>query len=215
MRKTDPQISRIPQIRAFPPLVAALVFVAMVCPGSLSAQTCFNSRPLPRCRSFWITEVGLSARLDSHLDTEGGSVTVELGYMVNAGARSAFGISGFFRGGEPVGGVGIRPRYRLWLGKSISLDVAPGIVLKSTSGGQFTLKSGGFSGQLALNIAPGIGLVGQVDQVRLDSTAFQNTFPDGKTTDVAWYAGGRLSGGAGVAGILAFLALGALVAATW
>ena len=193
----------------------ALIFIACLSSGSLNAQSCFTGHPIPQCRSFWITEAGFSARLDQRGDTGGLSATLELGYMVNAGARSAFGISGFLRGGEPVGGIGIRPRYRLWLGKTVSLDVAPGIVLKTLSGGQFTVKSGGFSGQVALNITPGLGLVGQVDQVRLDTTAIQNPFASGKTTDVAWYAGARLSGGAGVGGILAFLALGALVAASW
>jgi hypothetical protein len=177
----------------------------------LSAQACFAPHPLPRCRSYWITEAGLSARLDPHPETESASATLELGYMANVGSRSALGAAVFFRGGEPVGGVGIRPRYRHWVGQRVSVDVAPGIVVKALSGGQFSLRSPGFSGQVGLNVGSGFGLTGQVDVVRLELGGF----PNGTVRDVAWYAGARLGGGLGVAGMLGFLGLGALVAASW
>ena len=193
-------------------LSLALTLTTTTVISPLVAQSCFTGRPVPQCRSFWITEAGFSVRLDDHPNKDGGSVTFDLGYAVNIGGQSALGVSGFLRGGEPVGGGGIRGRYRLWLGGATSLDLAPGILLAS-SGGQFDYKAGTFSGQVALNVTRGFGLVAQVDQVRLASNTF--TFPNGETTDVAWYAGGRLSGGAGLGGILAFLALGALVAATW
>ena len=130
--------------------------------------------------------------------------------MVNRGPRSALGAAVFFRGGEPIGGIGFRPRYRRWLNSHVSLDVAPGLVLK-TLGSQFTLKAPTFSGQVGLNLGSGLALTGQVDVARNAA----GTFANGSSTDVAWYAGGRLGGGVGVAGILGFLALGALVAATW
>lgn len=194
-------------------VVAALAVAAVGLAASqpLAAQACFAPHPLPRCRSYWITEAGLSARLDPHPQTEGASATLELGYMANTGARSALGAAVFLRGGEPVGGVGIRPRYRRWLGEKVSLDVAPGIVLKALSGGQFSLRSPGFSGQVALNIGSGFGVTGQVDVARIEFSGFAN----GNSTDVAWYAGARLGGGLGLGGMLGFLGLGALVAATW
>jgi hypothetical protein len=178
---------------------------------ALAAQSCFAAQPLPRCRSYWLTEAGLSVRLDHHPETESGSATLELGYMVNLSPSSALGAAVFFRGGEPVGGIGFRPRYRRWFNSHVSLDVAPGIVLKTLSGGQFTLKAPTFSGQLGLNLGSGLALTGQVDVAR----NAVGTFANGSSADVAWYAGGRLGSGLGVAGILGFLALGALVAATW
>ena len=194
-------------------VLALLAFVAsdVAALHSLAAQACFAPHPLPRCRSYWITEAGLSTRVDPHPQTESASATLELGYMVNAGPRSALGAAVFLRGGEPVGGVGIRPRYRHWLSPSVSLAVAPGIVLKAMGGGQFSLRSPSFSGQVGLNVGPGLGLTGQVDTPRTDLGGF----PNGKASDVAWYAGVRLGGGLGVAGLLGFLGLGALVAATW
>jgi hypothetical protein len=192
-------------------IVVALAAANLAPLRPLHAQACFTPHPLPRCRSYWITEAGLSARLDPHPGTEGASATLELGYMANMGARSALGAAVFVRGGEPVGGVGIRPRYRRWLGERVSLDLAPGIVVKALSGGQFSLRSPGFSGQVGLNVGSGFGLTGQVDVAR---TAYGG-FANGKATDVAWYAGARLGGGLGLGGMLGFLGLGALMAATW
>jgi hypothetical protein len=189
----------------------ALVLISFADLRTLAAQSCFAGHPLPSCRSFWLTEAGLSVRLDPHPETESGSATLELGYMVNLNPRSALGAAVFLRGGEPVGGIGFRPRYRRWFNSDVSLDVAPGIVLKTLSGGQFTLKAPTFSGQLGLNLGSGFALTGQVDVPRNAVGAF----PNGSSTDVAWYAGGRLGSGLGVAGILGFLALGVLVAATW
>jgi hypothetical protein len=195
----------------------ALVVISLADLRTLAAQSCFAGHPLPRCRSFWLTEAGLSVRLDPHgwtpsgPETESGSATLELGYMVNLSPRSALGAAVFLRGGEPVGGIGFRPRYRRWFNNHVSLDVAPGLVLKTLSGGQFTLKAPTFSGQVGLNLGSGLALTGQVDVAR----NAVGTFANGSSTDVAWYAGGRLGSGVGVVGILGFLALGALVAATW
>jgi hypothetical protein len=191
------------------PLAVVVSSVAHLHP--LAAQSCLTPHPLPRCRSYWITEAGLSVRLDPHPETESGSATLELGYMVNRSPRSALGAAVFLRGGEPVGGIGFRPRYRRWLNSHVSLDVAPGVVLKTLGGGQFTLRAPTFSGQVGLNLGSGLALTGQVDVARNAA----GTFANGSSTDVAWYAGGRLGGGLGVAGILGFFALGALVAATW
>jgi hypothetical protein len=176
----------------------------------LVAQSCFAPHPFPQCRKHWLTEAGLSVRLDPHPGTESVAATLELGHMVNLSPRSALGASVFLRGGEPVGGIGFRPRYRRWLTSSLSLDVAPGIVFQTLSS-QFTLQSPTLSGQVGLNLGSGLALTGQVDVVRNRL----GTFANGKSTDVAWYAGGSLGGGLGVAGMLGFLGLGALVAATW
>ncbi len=197
--------------RAVLATLLVVVVSSLVDLHDLAAQACFAPHPLPRCRAYFLTEAGLSARLDPHRYTESASATLELGYMVNVSARSALGAAVFLRGGEPVGGIGFRPRYRHWLNRYLSLDVAPGIVLKSTGGGQFSLKAPTLSGQVGLNVSPGLGLIGQVDVVR----SAYGTFSNGKSTDVAWYAGGSLGGWPGGIGMLGFLGLGALVAATW
>jgi hypothetical protein len=194
--------------------VAALLTLAvgtLAAGQDLSAQACFGARPLPRCRSFWLTEFTLSGRLDPHPQTEDAAATLEVGYMTNVGGRSALGGALFLQGGEPVGGFGFRPRYRHWLGRQVSLDLAPGIVLKAVSGGQFTLRSPSFSGLVGLNVGPGLGLIGRVDLVRGAYGGFAN----GKSTGLAWYAGGRLGGWPGVVGLAGFLGLATVVAATW
>ena len=53
-----------------------------------------------------------------------------------------------------------------------------------------SLRSPSFSGQLGLNVGAGFGLTGQVDVARSATGNFAN----GKSTDVAWYAGARAWG---------------------
>jgi len=174
--------------------------VAMVAPTKMVAQACFKAHAFPRCHTFWITEAGVSHRLGPILGGTDGSATLEVGYMVNTRGSSAFGAALFWREGEPVTGVGIRPRYRRWLNPRISVDLAPGIIVYS--GGH--RPSPTLSTQAAINWGPSFALTAQMDVVRRRP----------KGTELAWYGGGRLGGGLGTAGMLGGLALFALVIAT-
>ena len=168
------------------------------------AQICFRGKPLPECRSFFVTEAGLSIRLDSHSQSESRSLTFEVGYMVNRGTSSALGATVFLRGVDPVSGIGVRPRYRYWLTKESSLDISPGILLRSLCEGYERVVPS-FSGQIAINPTEFVGFTTQIDVIRFKH----------KTTDIAWYLGAKLDSYFGVGGMLGFFALVILVAATW
>ena len=73
--------------------------------------------------------------------------------MVNRGTRLALGAAGFYQSNGEVGddGIGVRARLRWWMGRTISLDLAPGMVLH----GEGRFGSGPrseFSGHVGLNL---------------------------------------------------------------
>lgn len=114
-------------------------------PDTGSSRECFRGRPLPTCKSFWITEAGYAGRLTSgdefrpsdgsSTSTPGGSLlaTLELGYMWNVGPRLALG-----------GGVGagtfegiyfaVKPRVRFWASPDVAIDLEPSIRLNQGPG---------------------------------------------------------------------------------
>src|SRR5437764_874817 len=99
---------------------ACLLFLA----GAAAAQTpsrtrdCYRGRPLPPCRSFWITEFGLLGRLNALPEPR---TTVdpffrwEVGGMQNRNERTAFGATIVIEADDLGSRYGITPRYRRWL----------------------------------------------------------------------------------------------------
>ena len=197
------------RLRCFLSIVSALSFILGSTP--VNAQMCFRGKPSPECKSFWITEFGLCYRIDpvQEMDMDKESLTMELGYMVNHTAKSAFGGTFFLRGGEPMNGLGLRPRYRRWLTTRTSLDLSPGIVL--VTWGDFDTAAPTFSGQIALNGGDWVGITLQADVIRYDYPYSQQH----DRTDLAWYAGARFGSYPGVVGTVVFLGLAILIAATW
>jgi hypothetical protein len=127
-----------------------------------------RGRPWPECRTFALTEFGYSRRLisDERDSTSGGWLfTGEVGIMANRGARSAWGATVFCEFESEGFLWGIRPRYRRWLTRSISCDVAPGILVDAGTGAPFEGRSPAFSGQVSLNFSDLIALTSQVDVI--------------------------------------------------
>lgn len=97
-------------------------------------RSCFRGRPLPACRSYWITEAGYGIRLssvDQHTSSApGGSIlpSVAVGGMRNFGSRVAVG--GTLETGL-LGGlyVAVKPRVRYWVSRDAALDLSPGFLL--------------------------------------------------------------------------------------
>ena len=96
---------------------------------------CFLARPKPRCSSFWIIESSLLFRQSGHNVREGKEkflITGNLGYMANLDTTNTIGGSIFVSGDDDSGKFGLCFRYRKWLGRRMSLDVSPGIILLSS-----------------------------------------------------------------------------------
>lgn len=98
--------------------------LALLGTADLAAQSCFRGRPLPRCRSWFITE-GFAGAVAGRQrgDLYGIVLGGEVGWMRNLGPNSAVG------GGVAVSNIGVslRPRYRRWLAPMVALDVGPGV----------------------------------------------------------------------------------------
>lgn len=158
----------------------------------------FTPKPFPECRSFMITEFGLSYGLDKPSDESNlRLVTWELGYMVNRDEHSAIGGT-LFIGVEPDGGasrLGLRARYRYWLSGNKSLDIAPGVLI---TGWESKFGFPSFTFQTGLNLNSWFAITGQVDIVRWKISGYEPTLQNGLTlftwrektaTNPEWYLG--------------------------
>ena len=155
--------------------VGALVFVAAVAPGSVSAQEsegartgprvgCFQGHPLPDCKSFWIFEMQGSVPL---LQTErvyyidgvmpyhnpgfDSQMEWNVGHMVNHGETYAIGGVLTFGTGNTDPLTGVRVRARRWLTQDVSVEVGAGIVRSNATDTQFPGVNGG-TANIRLNI---------------------------------------------------------------
>ena len=174
--------------------VVSIVLCALVYSPSLPAQEstthwCFRGRPKPRCDVFWLTEFGVAAPISSNPTgaSRGALFTWELGGMANRGTRHAFGVAAFSQailGGTDQTGqgaaVGIRPRLRFWTSQTISIDIAPGMVVAGSG-------APGFSGHAGVSFADYAGLTMHVVALRPER------FDVDRSTRVAVFAGGRLA----------------------
>ena len=184
--------------------IAALALPASALFGQAAAEQpthgCFRGRPSPPCNNFWLTEAGVAARLAGNQPYGSSPLfTWELGWMHNHGTRSALGIAAFGQAGGDLPAAGIRPRLRLWMNPTVSLDVAPGIALV---GG-----APGFSGHVGLNLGDYAAATVHVVALR------PRTYDTNRSTRTAVFVGGRLGSvpgtvvgvGGPVALVIAFL----------
>jgi hypothetical protein len=88
---------------------------------------CLRARPKPDCSAFAVTTVGgfvMFGRSDGAPSSERG--VLDYGFMVNTGARNAFGGSVFASVDQDGYAIGPAVRYRRWLTSTSSLEVAVG-----------------------------------------------------------------------------------------
>ncbi len=131
-------------------LFLALTPFADVTAQQWTSRLCFSAKPLPRCRSFLVTEAHVRYRLSG--PEPGVYPTAELGWMVNGRGKHSYGFSVF--GGQEitweVTRAGLKGRYRRWLGKGMSLDLSAGLV--------FTSRGDGFLGADQAGVTVGGGV---------------------------------------------------------
>jgi hypothetical protein len=143
--------------------VKTLLLALMAVPALSHAQDCFRGRPLPTCRSFWITESGIAKRVNPNAtgDTDDFLATLEVGRMRNRSNRTALGATAVFGIGSQLGGgtdvmLGVKARYRRWVSTTTSFELAPGaLVVPST--GKVAL-----TGHAAINLSDYAAVTAQV-----------------------------------------------------
>lgn len=133
-----------------------------------TSQHCFRGRPLPKCRSFWITETSVSYRLSDHETNHWKNrkvyekllYTWNVDLMHNVSRRTSLGGSIFVDCDDFLNKAqfGARFRYRRWFSRVLSVDVAPGIPLMAGNASSTRI-----SVSVALNAADLIALSLRVD----------------------------------------------------
>jgi len=163
--------------------VAIAIIICTFLPAN--AQHCFRGKPLPECKTFWITEFGYNHRLDQY-NVSHSYFTWETGLMRNVDRQTAIGATLFF-GADPYGHrYGLKPRYRRWLNNSVSLDFGAGVLL----GGEhdFINRFPGLTSHVGLSFGDWLALTGHLEITRLQYKRFRII----KETDYAWYVGAKL-----------------------
>jgi hypothetical protein len=173
-------------------IAALLTVVSAMTQGDTAppAHWCYRGRPAPACDAFVLTEFGVAFRAADNRQTRGPLYTWELGAMSNYRATRALGAALFAQAGEEVFAFGIRPRARIWLTESTSLDLAPGVVLTGTSRGP------GFSGLVAVNFADVAAVTADLMVLR------PRPFETGQGAHVSLFVGGRVGSAVGTTAIV-------------
>ena len=186
----------------------------------------FKPKPLPYCKHFMITEIGLMTSIsNSQPDyrNEHWYWTWEFGMMGNINKQYALG-GGLYVGAEEAGNrFAINPRVRRWIGYSSSVDLSALLFLGGKANGK-EMKSVGIGGQIALNPSDYFSFTTQLEAIPYYETTLRDPDGDGappyettvyEGTDVSWYLGLRMGAFGGVVGTVIVLGLAAAVAASW
>ena len=188
------------------PALAVSPFTTAAAQEPLSSEQavrslCFRGRPLPTCRTFWITEAGYSYRLTGQ-SRDHSYATWEVGLMRNLSVRTALGAT-LFAGFDGDLRWALKGRFRRWVSSSTSLEVAPGVLLTGCEG-----NCPGFTGHLAVNFEDRFAFTSHVEV--LNRRGF-GAFPG--RSSVAWYIGVKLGSQPGViaTGVEAVALVGVLV----
>lgn len=175
--------------------------------AEVKKQAYLSGGSLPKRRSFWITEFGYSLRFNvatkvrqvkyqsygyQWVGAEGYTpakryFTWEVGHMRTMGCASALGAALFFgTDANDVLRFGVKPRYRRQLDKKISLDIAPGILIRGSDPLESTFP--GFTAHVGLNFEDTFILYGHMETNRTEKYG----------SDVAWYGGVKLGSSPGL-----------------
>lgn len=145
-------------------------------------RVCFRGRPLPRCRRYWVTEMGYSRRLTSSASRGGEGawyVTAELGHAWNLDTRHALGGTLFFGFDDDGSRWGLRPRVRRVITGGLAVELAPGVLLAGSD--RVEPRFPGFSGQVSVDFGNLFAVTTQLEVLRRQ----------GAPTRVEWFGGVR------------------------
>jgi hypothetical protein len=189
---------------ALPRPLIGLAFPGIVLAASVDGDTGLRAEP----HTFWITETSLGVRLDAERLDDPLSIGLEFGRAWARGEASSLGGSVLLRGDEDLS-IGLRIRYRWWLGERVALDVAPGIErLINLNHGTIADSSSIPSlevGASVNDIGLVVGVASDLFHADVDSTG--NT-----DRDLIWTIRGRVGGTAGFIGMPVLVGLTFLIA---
>jgi hypothetical protein len=148
--------------------IAAVAAAAWIAPAvaqvpdgpEAAGRACFQPRPAPVCRSFWVSEFGgawynKSPRGIRSPDQRQFSLMWEAGYMRNVSPTNAVGATVFLSGNDQFLRSGVRARLRRWVDRDLAFDVAPSVIVFQANGDVE-----------AISLRPGVALQGGVSLSR-------------------------------------------------
>lgn len=167
------------------------------------ALLCFRGAPADRCRWFTLTEGGIHYRLTDVAPNDDRLLYgVTVGFMVNTSRRAAIGAEAF-GGVEGVLRGGVALRWRRWLGRRSSLDVALGVHLFGDTR-RGSLAHGSPMLQARLNAADLLAASARLDLLRLTTQcADVMCLTSATRTSERLYVGGEVGSQLGLGTILA------------
>lgn len=204
-------------------LLAAWLFAAALLPagpGTASAGSlCWRGKPLPDCRTFLVTELGVYARLDEDPTQAADNpvyFTLDLGLVKNVSPTTGLGLTAYGATGDSHARVGARFRYRRWLSRDISVDVAPGVIVYGSEDGGYTHQAPGFVLGATCNWRDWVALGLEVEHSRYEIEGYtpgEFTAPE-KISDTTWRLGGKLGSAPGVLGTAVLVGFFAYIVST-
>src|SRR5687767_6650484 len=212
-----------PSLRAATAVVCILQLVAMSTVAEAQAPPesesgCFVGKPMPRCKTFWLTELGYYHRamgtgFIQEFETAsfdrpdlGNHYTLDIGFMSNRGPRTAIG--GTVHLGADGSGVriGLKGRHRRWIAGKGVMDVSAGVLRAGIRAPYPELNEAayGLTGDVALGWRDWAALTVRADVLR----------GDGRTVS-ALYGGVRFGSYPAIVGTVAAAAYLALLFAAY
>jgi hypothetical protein len=140
-----------------------------IAPPAASAaegKACFQPRPMPVCRSFWVTEFGVQWFLSQPpgvTDQRRWMATWELGWMKNRSTHDAVGASVFIATNDNAMRSGVRARYRRWMGSESALDISPALIVFQADDDQEVSANPGAALQAGVTFHDWLGVTSQVE----------------------------------------------------
>jgi len=195
--------------------VFAFLLIATATPASASDagghSLCWRGHPFPECRSFLITEVGLFYPR-SRSSIEGGRRTeaaADLGWMKNVSERDAVGGTIHGKLANDYVRAGLRARYRRWLGRSVSVELSPGIIVANQDDLRDAYLLPGLVAGATLNLGDMVGISVEAERARYSREESLGTgVIESRFSETTWRAGWKLGWVPGGGGALIFIAGG-------
>jgi len=193
-------------------VLAALALTASAVEAQGEHSLCWRGKPLPECRTFILTELGVYRRLDpdpTHAQDGPLSVSLDVGAAHNVSERVAVGLTGYLATGDSHARVGARLRLRRWLARRVALDVSPGLIVYGSEDGGYGYRAPGVIAGASLNAGDLVALGLEAEYSRYEPQFFYAPgLLNQPIHDLSWRAGGRLGSALGVVGSLVVVGLG-------
>jgi len=151
-------------------IAAAIGWMAPAAAQTMAAggHACYQPRPMPVCRSYWVTEFGgafysAPPKGGRTPDRRRFVVTWEAGYMRNRSSNDAVGATVFLTSNDQLMRSGVRARYRRWMADGVAADIAPSLIVLQADDDLEVRARPGVSLQGGLNLGRWVGLTSEIE----------------------------------------------------